>query len=367
MGLIRFIVGFFIISVFTWPAFAQEDRTDCERTLINAIEEFNAGRFYGVPIMLKPCIDRGFSREQRQRAFLLLAQTYLLLDDPLAAENSYLEVLRANPEFETDTALHPIDLVYLSKKFTADPIFSVFARVGGNTAPVRVIETVSPSGLPVNNNYNLRLGFQLAGGIDFNFNRFLSIGAEAEWRFTSYRKVQTRFSDDLLDLTSNQSWFTIPVFVKYSHTIGKLRPYGYGGFAIHLLTSDNAKFVSQKRDLSDLNPLILPEREIPKRSLMDFRNALNRSLLVGGGLRYKYGLDYFFVDVRYYLGLSNLVVPTSSASYSGVLAELGHADDMFRMDNLSISIGYYHPFYNPRKLKHARTKSILKGINKSAK
>jgi len=367
MGFYKFIVGLFVISLFSFSAFAQEERTDCEQTLSMATQEFNSGRFYGIPSLLKPCIDRGFSREQKQRAFLLLAQTYLLLDDPISAENSYLEVLRANPEFETDTALHPIDLVYLSKKFTADPIFAVFAKVGGNTSPVQVIQTVSPSGQPVNNDYGLRVGFQIGGGVDYNFSRSLAISAEAEFGFRSYKKTQTRFRDDLLELTANQTWATIPVYVKYTFTKGNFRPYGYGGLAVHFLNSENGKFISQKRDLSESNPVILPERESTNKSLMEFRNTFNRSLLVGGGVRYKYGLDYFFVDVRYYIGLSNIVVPSSSADYAGVLPELGHADDMFRMDNVSISIGYFHPFYNPRKLKQARTKSVLRGINKSSK
>jgi hypothetical protein len=92
--------------------------------------------------MLKPCIDKGFSREQRQRAYLLLTQTYLLLDDPISAEDSYLKVLKANPEYTTDAARDPIEVVYLSKKFTAAPIFSLFAKLGPNVSIARVIHDI---------------------------------------------------------------------------------------------------------------------------------------------------------------------------------------------------------------------------------
>ncbi|MBX2963195.1 MAG: PorT family protein [Cyclobacteriaceae bacterium] len=367
MRIFSFIVGLFLISILNIDVFAQEDRSDCEQSITLANDEFNAGRFYGVPAILKPCIDRGFSREQKQRAYTLLTQIYLLQDDPIAAGNAYLEVLRANPEFEADTAIHPIDVVYLSKKYTADPVFSIFGRAGGNTSPVSVIQTVSPSGLPVDNNYGLRVGFQLGGGFDFNINRSVAISTEIEFGFTSYKKSQTRFGDDILNVTANQSWATIPLYVRYTFSHGKLRPFGYAGFAVQFLNSEKANFISQKRDLSEQFPLILPETETTNRSLMDFRNSLNRSMVIGGGVRYKYGLDFLFVDVRYYAGLSNIVVPTSSADYTGVLVELGHADDMFRINNLSISIGYLHPFYKPRELKKARTKSILRGLNKSSK
>src|SRR3954465_14724663 len=84
----------------TQIAWAQKD--DCEQTLTNALEEFNAGHFYGLSAKLKPFIDNGFTLEQKQRAYLLLTQTYLLIDDPIAAEDSYLKLLKANPEFATD-------------------------------------------------------------------------------------------------------------------------------------------------------------------------------------------------------------------------------------------------------------------------
>ena len=58
---------------------------DCEQTLNAASVEFDAGRFYGLPTLLKQCLDNGFSKEQKVRAYLLLTQAYLVLDDPIAA------------------------------------------------------------------------------------------------------------------------------------------------------------------------------------------------------------------------------------------------------------------------------------------
>ncbi len=365
MGFYKFIVGLIVISLFSFSAFAQEERTDCEQTLAMAAEEFNSGRFYGVPSLLKPCIDRGFSREQKQRAYLLLAQTYLLLDDPISAENSYLEVLRANPEFETDTALHPIDLVYLSKKFTADPIFAVFGKVGGNTSMVRVIETISPSGQPVTNDYGLRLGIQFGGGVDWNITRDLSLTGEFTIATASYKKDQVRFNLDELQYTGNQLWMSVPIYFKLSAIEGKIRPFGYAGLALHWLTSERGRIISIKTDVINDGPPQSTTRESPTLTLTEFRNKINRSFLVGGGVRYKMGLNYLFADLRYTFGLSNIVIPTSTNGYDSPMIEYGHADDFFRMDNLAISFGIVKPFYNPRKLKKPRTRMILKGINKS--
>src|SRR5688500_7756209 len=103
------------------PLVGKSQRTDNEQTIARATEEFNAGHFYSVPSILVNDSLNNFSREQKQRAFLLLTQTYLLLDDPFGTKNSFLEVLSANPEFIADEKLHAIDIVYLSKRFTATP------------------------------------------------------------------------------------------------------------------------------------------------------------------------------------------------------------------------------------------------------
>src|SRR5687768_13417769 len=121
------LVVIFLLCICGFSGAAQTD--DCELTMTRAVDEFNAGHFYVIPSVLSPCLDK-FSAEQRQRAYLLLTQTYLLLDDPIGAKQSYLGVLKANPEFVADTALHPIDVIYLSKKFTATSVFSWFAKAG---------------------------------------------------------------------------------------------------------------------------------------------------------------------------------------------------------------------------------------------
>lgn len=361
------IVGLFFVIMVAVQSHAQNTRMDCEQTLSMATEEFNAGRFYGIPAMLKPCIDSGFGREQRQRAYLLLAQTYLILDDPISAENSYLEILKANPEFETDTALHPIDLVYLSKKFTADPIFSIFGKLGGNTSPVRVIHTVNPWGSPVSNNYKLRLGIQFGAGLDWNITRELALTGELNVLTASYNKIQTRANQDELRYIGNQLWLITPLSIRYSDTKGRVRPYGYVGLSMQWLLSERGRVTSIKTDIINDGIPQSNTRESPGLTLTGYRNKLNQSFFIGGGARYKIGLDYVFADLRYGFGLSNIVIPPSTYGSQTPMDEFGHVDDYFRIDNLAFSVGYVHPLYKPRKLKKARTRSVLKLINRSAK
>jgi len=365
----RFIVSAVfigLINVVGFNAYAQKS-DDCEQVLNTATEEFNAGRFYGIAEILKPCLDNGFSREQRQRANLLLTQVYLLLDDPDNAEKSYLNVLRANPEYETDMARDPIDVVYLSKKFTAFPIFSISARIGANTSPMRVIQRIDPGGeASTLNKYSLRAGWQIGLGVDWNITKQVALVAEMNYAFTSYGKKQVKFIGDEEEFTSRQNWVSLPLSVKYADTQGRIRPYGYAGFAFHFLFSDKGQINLLKQDIINNQVTAIPA-ESPTLKFTEYRNQFNQSVFFGGGVRYKIGLDYVFADLRYSVGLSNVVKATSTYGFDGPMIEWGHVDDYFRMDNLAVSVGYVKPIYKPSKVKKVRTMPLLRGINKRDK
>lgn len=357
------VSGLLLTCALYTSGFAQG--SSCEEQLNAATAEFEAGRFYGIPAMLAPCIDKGFTREQRQRAFLLLTQAYLLLDDPIGADNSYLEVLRANPEFLADTARDQIDVVYLSKRFTAAPIFSLSGRLGGNFSPVRVISTINSSGEPgVKNNYKLRIGYQAGVGVDWHLSEQLAVTAELNYAFTSYRKTQVKFNNDLEEFNDKQNWLSVPLGAKYTFRVREeIRPYIVGGYAFNILFSDRGQIQISKRDKGEGSL----DESSPDLSFNKYRRRINTSFFVGAGAKYKFGIDFLFAEMRYNFGLTNVVKPTTTYGASSPASEYGHVDDYFRIDNFSLTIGYVKPLYKPRKVKRVRTKSVLKGIKKQAK
>ncbi|MCX7637953.1 MAG: hypothetical protein N2044_08925 [Cyclobacteriaceae bacterium] len=363
------LVGFILL---VHSASAQE--LTCEQILNQAGDEFNSGRFYGIPRMLADCLDKGFTREQRQRAYLLLVQTYLVLDDPIAAENSYLEVLRANPEYMPDPQTDPIDLVYLSKKFTASPVISVFGRVGINVSPVRVIYSVPSSvGLNAENTqYGLRSGFQLAFGGDWHISENIALMGELVGiSSVSYKRTRDKMfgGSDYQLFKDNLTWFNTSFGLKYSFSrffgsaVRKFVPQTYGGVTLGYLISDRGSVESFNNDPTDtgLSTIIAGPSSF---DFLPYRNRLNYQVFGGASVKYKWGLEYLFVDLRYGFGMLNVVKPSST--YAGSPAqEFAHVDDYFRLDNLSLSVGYVKPFYRPRKLRKARTQSVIRQIKKS--
>lgn len=363
----KLIVGF-LVSCSLTSGFAQN--TDCLQTLARANDEFTAGRFFGIPALLKSCLDNGFTNEQKVQAYQLLTQAYLILDDPIAAEDSYLKLLKADPEFVASPDKDPIDIVYLSKKFTATPIFTPHFRVGTNVSFVRTIYEVNTEGYPVSRKNNIRPGFSAGVGLDWNINDNISIAGELNFGSKSFKATRSAIStDDIQESIERQTWLDVPLYVKYRDDFGKIRPFGYAGFAFNFLFSSKVELRTENRSplLSETGSQVTTEG--PNEKIGYKRNLLNRSLLIGGGTYYKIGRDFLFADVRYMAGMTNLadeneIYYNKDGSLASTIGRYRWVGDYFRLDNLSFSIGYVKPIYNPRKIKKANTKKVLREINK---
>lgn len=367
----KIIPALILIMSLAFKTMAQDE---CELVLAQATEEFNAGHLYGISGMLKDCLDKNQNREWRQRAYLLLSETYLLLEDPIGAEQSYLNVLQANPEYLTDQNRDPIDLVYLSGKFTATPIFSFHAYAGPNISPVRIIHDVRIGGEPyTKERYVIKaLGWHFGTGLDFNYNDYLSASAGLNFTLTKFNhetKNLFGINKDVVEFFDRQSWATVPVSIKYSQIKGKFRRYGYAGFSFNYLLTDKADVDIKNRDRdtqaeAGVEEFIEFPKTISNIKLIQNRERINGSFFIGGGVKYKYKLDYFYLDLRYSFGLKNIA--NTENRYNSVTEGLpfSYVDDDFRMDNLAISVGFIRPFYKPRKLKKARTESVLRKIKK---
>ncbi len=377
------IVGFTFFCASILGAVAQDAN---EVSLNMAVDEFNTGHFTGVPELLSPYLNGKQSREWRQRAYLLLTQTYLLLEDPEAAKKSYLKVLEANPEYAPNPALDPTDLVYFSSKFTTAPVFSLYGFGGANTSQVNVLRnnsavTSDPKNDPIRIKYAQRVGYQFGMGAEWHYDENFSLNGELNFIHTSFKKTTSyAFKQDVIDAIDRQNWLRLPLAIKISDHIGKYRPYGYVGFSFDYLLNDNgsATTINNDSSKSDIAPFNSLRVESAKQDFTPRRYRFNNSFFIGGGLKYKTGFDYVFIDVRYALGMRNIVsIKDFYYTYRGddktsdkflqtgtSTFDRGVVDDFFRMNNIILSVGYVHPLYRPRELKHGKSKSILRRIKK---
>ena len=362
--MVKSVVVLILLTISSLPLSGQQQ--DCEAVLAEATDEFNAGHFYSIPSILDNCLTK-FTSEQRLRAHLLLVQTYLLLDNPIGAKTSYLEVLKENPEFVPNLEALPIDVVYLSKQFTTDPIFSWFIKAGTNLSPIRVIYDLSAYGnTNVEENYDLKLGYQAALGGEFYKSERLGIRTEIGYVATAFtHSTRNFFGNDKKDISERQHWLGLPVAIAYYSKRPRYKPYGYVGYEGSWLLKDVMNINLSKVEGEDSS-----DQKSPDIDATNKRNRINQSVLFGGGIKYKLGLDYLFVDLRYSFGLKNIVRPDALyADYSNdpistdfiksleVISHYAHVDDYYRIDSIAISVGFVRPIYKPRELKEGKTKT----------
>jgi hypothetical protein len=173
----------------------------------------------------------------------------------------------------------------------------------------------------------------------------------------------------------------------YSDNIGKYRPYAYAGYSFSRLFGDRASITLEKVEsqpipsqddgppevIFETFPVQSPDFDFKKR-----RNEFNHSLIFGGGIKYKIGLDFVFAELRYSAGIKNIVNPENSFGnyvYDQIsgdwvvsfepTAKFAHRDDYLRLDNLAITFGFLRPLYKPRELKRARTKGVLRKMKRT--
>ena len=152
------------------------------------------------------------------------------------------------------------------------------------------------------------------------------------------------------------------MYVKYSADSGRIRPFGYAGFAINLLLSARGPDWSLKNNFSDGSA---KEADGSAEVLTSKRNFINRALVIGGGAKYKIGKDFIYADVRYMAGISNLTKLENNyylddGSFDTSIPKYAEVSDLFKLDNLSLSFGYTHPIYNPRKKSKPRLSNLFK-------
>src|SRR5690606_17027526 len=136
----------------------------------------------------------------------------------------------------------------------------------------------------------------------YNYNDHLQLRAELNFFQTSYEaRSEGYFNGDIKTLVDRQSAVNVPVMIAYTDNAGKYRPYGYLGASISRLLRDRGSIsllkVEGEGDEIDILPVQSPDFDFTKR-----RTTLNKAVIFGGGVKYKFGLDFLFAEARYSIG-----------------------------------------------------------------
>jgi hypothetical protein len=195
------------------------------------------------------------------------------------------------------------------------------------------------------------LGWSLGAGIDWNMSDRLALSVDALISNRSLQKTTSNiFDGDVSNQTASLTWIDVPVFLKYQDYEGTWRPFVYAGYGFHFNLSSKAQLtyvnIEGKKDVDNVGTSPTEGSDV---DFTDRQNFFNRSLVLGGGLKYKIGKNYLFADLRMNIGLSNVTKLPNVDFEDGIISRYNFISDLYRVNSLQLLVGYIIPYYNPRK------------------
>lgn len=365
----------FLVCIFSFNAFSQnKTKAQCEANLKEAIRAFEEGKINDVRNLLeKECLDQ-LDKTKRADAHRLLTMSGLYTDDRALAENNMEKFIRLkiSPKFELtrkgEGAEEP-EFLELYDKFNIKPVYLYGLKLGATYSLVNPTKVYSIDNNSTPGNYSPRIGVLLGGMFDLPLTNNLHAGIEAYYATRGFMHTDSLLNFAQTTFTESQSIVEVPIYARYlfGSLRSNFRPYVSAGVFANFLLSANADIIRSDK-VGSGNTETKREVELLNVSMADQRNKLGFGAMLGAGFLLKTAAGFFTFDVRYNMGLSNLVNPANRGNNEILYGRYGYVDDDMVMSPISLSVGFYLPKYNPRlKKQHRRTETIKKGRKKKSR
>lgn len=324
--------------------YAIAQTNNCTQTIRLAQSIYEQGRLQEIQEILKSCVDgNSMSIDEKVTAYKLLCLTKIYLEEPEEADKFMLLILQTNHEFRANPASDPAEFVSLFKTFRSEPIYRFGGKAGATAAQPHVISADKVN--DGKSEYGYNLGYAVHAAAEIPLSRFSRFTLNPELGLQNRSFSNTNTQDDFVsEGLERQNWLTLPVSLQYS--LGKVLKFDFyvsGGLALDFLLASETTITK----LRGRNASSLPEKNIDLRA---DRNALNSSLLFSAGAKKKMGKGYLVGEIRFQYGLSQLTNTEGTFSNPTLTFDYGLVDSSFKLNTLSLSVGYLIDVYNPKKL-----------------
>lgn len=337
----RILFGFSLSVFCLFHGYAQT--SSCAQTLRLARSTYEQGRLHEIPTLLDACLSNGFTTQEKVDALKLLTQTYIYLEEPEKADESMLRLLQTDHYFEINEAIDPAEFVALYNTFRTKPIYRIGLKAGAVTAQPNVSSSdIANEGTgKYKNRYSVIVGVSA----EIPFTKKLTLNPELYFQqksFSNTNTLATAGGDFVLTANQTLTYISLPLAVQYHIVDHKLNPYALGGVSIDYLMNAS---LGAERKRTGFSPI-----EKKTFSITSDREKLNLSLIAGAGIKYRLGGGYGVVEVRYNYGLLNATNKNATYSNQELVFNYQAVDGIFKVSSLSITLGYVHNIFKPKKL-----------------
>ncbi len=349
--MMKSIVMFTIFVLVSYSSLSQT--ASCVQTLRLARATYEQGRLHEIESQLKPCLQGGFTKDEKQlevEGYKLLCLSYIYLEEPEKANDAMLNILRVDHDFQINPAVDPAEFVGLYSTFRSKSMFSVGLIVGPNATLPTVTENFAISGSASGQGkYNPKVSVQI--GLVFEKHLFEKFTAAPELSLSNRAFAYTNpilFESDsnqntVAEQTGDikQSWLDLNLLMQYK--LGKRALNSYVSFGPNvgvLLSATNAAETKYRTG------------QATSGSPLDIKPTYNKvgfSLIGSAGIKYKFGAVYITANIRYQYGLSK-VVDESKKSDPEATLNYGLSPNIYSQQNIAFLFGFVLPIFSPKKL-----------------
>ncbi len=334
-----------VLIVLAFPANAQKD---CSAKLSYAKELFNSGQIEEIPSLLDSCLQKGFTKEEKIQATLLLIQVYLFDSNREKAEQFMVYFLQNFPNYEVQST-DPIEFVELYKSFKVKPTWGLGVTVGCNLPQVSVLQHFSTENLNhLDSKYSPDgIGFDAGLHLNRYFHSNFWLSLDIRYAMVNFkRKDMLGKNSEELNYSEKTGWLSMPLYLNLSFGKGRLSPYFYAGGDFSYLLVDKSYILRRNLVDNTIPDIVQKSTDIRKN-----REFLNIWALGGMGLQYKVMGGYFNIAFGYSYCLMPYVKGKNRCSDSNMLYYYQYMDDDFKVNRISCSVGYTKHFYRIKKKK----------------
>jgi hypothetical protein len=324
-----------------------------------AEDRFEQGKLYEIEGILSNCLEDGFTREEKVRAYRLLTLSYLYLNYHDKADEAYLNLLRLAPEYEYNEDVDEAELINHHNKFTTKPYVYICGKGGLNFTRPKILNSnsLSNSANPTKH-YTPLASYQVGGGVDILLHKHWYLSSEIYLSRKAFRVTESHLYGNSLSTQIDiaQFEFDLPIMLKYIYWDKVLSPFVYFGISPHILIDAVAN--TESGTLLDDAGTPQPTRAVPSINIASLRESFNYSLLGGVGFDVKLGINYVSLEVRYNVNMLNVI--SAEDNYRDDLIEFRdlkytpsttYVDDDYRNTTFAFILGFTRPLYKPRKLE----------------
>lgn len=332
-------------------------QTSCDNALIEADNLYQSGQLYAIENKLLPCLESGFSLQEKQNAYRLLTLTYLNINQEEKAKTTLHKLLQLNPDYVVTRGKDPVELVNLYQQFNVNPVFYAGIRAGIMASQPIILHQRTTSSLrgQADKFYGTSFGFML--GADFALPLYDNLLLEFSPSYThsGYSFRSFYLTDGSKEETAIRQVQEVTGRERYQHLVLPLAfnlrlPAKQTKLFYTLGAGAGASFLlsSSFRDVNRINRQIFSEEiTVRRQETTPFRRRVNITGQLELGLEYKYlgyfwgartGFNALLLNVTQYDNQQELYLNTMSATF-------GWIDDDFLLTNGYISVFVRKPIY----------------------